>query len=252
MQFWKGQVVTYGMWWYMVLVPQHFSKTAGKYLSLIIRYNLMILLFLGTWTICIFLCKYVMASGYEKQSTFTFKGCESCDLNKRSMSTICNHNSNIGKKKFIGESIFEQLRPKESIFEQLRPKGNPLVHSIGVVESTKKRFIRGTGMKVHITETCVETSIANHISATQKSCRAYGSYAPVRTRATESHKRQTIIFFTGAISDFINLNTMNIVLIKTIFIINHIHLHTEHISSSRCSCSSGCSRESPSNRVVYC
>ena len=71
------------------------------------------------------------------------------------MSTICNHNSNIGKKKFIGESIFEQERPK----------GNPLVHSIGVVESTKKRFIQGTGMKVHITETCVETSIANHLKA---------------------------------------------------------------------------------------
>ena len=120
-----------------------------------------------------------MASGYEKQSTFTFKDCESFHLNKRSMSTICSHNSNIGKKKFIGESIFEQERPK----------GNRLVHSIGVVESTKKRFIQGMGMKVHITKNCVETSIANHISATQKSCRGSGSYAPVRTRETKSHRR---------------------------------------------------------------
>ena len=154
MQFWKGQVVTYGMGWYMVLVPWHFSKTAGKYLSLIIWYNLMILLFLGMWTICIFLCKYVMASGYEKQSTFTFKDCESFHLNKWSMSTICIHNSNIGKNKFIGESIFEQERPK----------GNPLVRSIGVVEITKKRFIQGTGMKVHITETCVETYFQSYIN----------------------------------------------------------------------------------------
>ena len=100
-----------------------------------------------------------MASGYEKQNTFTVKDCESCHLNKLSMSTICNHNSNIGKKKFIGESIFEQERPK----------GNPLVHGIGIVESAKKKFIQkyegGTGMKVHITATCVETSIANHLKA---------------------------------------------------------------------------------------
>lgn len=106
-----------------------------------------------------FLVQIFESSGYEKQSTFTVKDCESCHLNKRGMSTICNHNSNIGKKKFIGESIFEQERPK----------GNPLVHAIGDVESTKKRFIQGTGMKVHITETCVETSIANHRSFSPKS-----------------------------------------------------------------------------------
>ena len=47
-------------------------------------------------------------------------------------------------------------------------------------------------------------------SATQKSCRGSGSYAPVRTRAIDSHRRQSIIVFTGfgfAINYLINLNT---------------------------------------------
>lgn len=95
-----------------------------------------------------FLVQIFESSGYEKQSSFTVKNSESCHLNKRGMSTICNHNSYIDKKNITEKSIFEQERPTR----------NPLISD---VENTKKRFIQGTGLKVHITETRVETSIPN-------------------------------------------------------------------------------------------
>ena len=52
-------------------------------------------------------------------------------------------------------------------------------------------------------------------SATQKSCRRSGSYAPVRTRARDRHRRPSIIVFTGFGFAIISLNsTKGVVLIE--------------------------------------